>query len=62
MDIAQPTREDLLHRIYEDLGGAKPVICAKTALAAFDAIVRQGEGAQADTQDSHCQSARSAAH
>ena len=38
-----------------DLGGAKPVICAKTALAAFDAIVRQGEGAQADTEDSHYQ-------
>lgn len=36
-----------------DLGGAKPVICAKTALAAFDAIVRQGEGAQADSEDSH---------
>jgi CDGSH-type Zn-finger protein/uncharacterized Fe-S cluster protein YjdI len=38
-----------------DLGGAKPVICAKTALAAFDAIVRQGEGAQADSEDSHYQ-------
>ena len=38
-----------------DLGGAKPVICAKTALAAFDAIVRQGEGAQADTENSHYQ-------
>ena len=38
-----------------DLGGAKPVICAKTALAAFDAIVRQGEGAQADSDDSHYQ-------
>jgi CDGSH-type Zn-finger protein/uncharacterized Fe-S cluster protein YjdI len=36
-----------------DLGGAKPVICSKTALAAFDAIVRQGEGAQADSEDSH---------
>lgn len=36
-----------------DLGGAKPVICAKTALAAFEAIVRQGEGAQADSEDSH---------
>jgi CDGSH-type Zn-finger protein/uncharacterized Fe-S cluster protein YjdI len=36
-----------------DLGGARPVICAKTALAAFDAIVRQGEGAQADSEDSH---------
>ncbi len=38
-----------------DLGGAKPVICSKTALAAFDAIVRQGEGAQADSEDSHYQ-------
>jgi CDGSH-type Zn-finger protein/uncharacterized Fe-S cluster protein YjdI len=38
-----------------DLGGARPVICSKTALAAFDAIVRQGEGAQADTEDSHYQ-------
>jgi CDGSH-type Zn-finger protein/uncharacterized Fe-S cluster protein YjdI len=38
-----------------DLGGAKPVICSKTALAAFDAIVRQGEGAQADTEGSHYQ-------
>ena len=38
-----------------DLGGAKPVICAKTALAAFDAIVRQGEGAQADSKGSHYQ-------
>jgi len=38
-----------------DLGGAKPVICAKTALGAFDAIVRQGEGAQADSEGSHYQ-------
>jgi CDGSH-type Zn-finger protein/uncharacterized Fe-S cluster protein YjdI len=38
-----------------DLGGARPVICAKTALAAFDAIVRQGEGAQADSEGSHYQ-------
>ena len=38
-----------------DLGGAKPVICSKTALAAFDAIVRQGEGAQADSENSHYQ-------
>ena len=38
-----------------DLGGAKPVICAKTALHAFDAIVRQGEGAQADSEGSHYQ-------
>ena len=38
-----------------DLGGAKPVICARTALAAFDAIVRQGEGAPADSEGSHYQ-------
>jgi CDGSH-type Zn-finger protein/uncharacterized Fe-S cluster protein YjdI len=36
-----------------DLGGAKPVICAKTALAAFDAIVLQGEGAPAESEGSH---------
>jgi CDGSH-type Zn-finger protein/uncharacterized Fe-S cluster protein YjdI len=35
------------------LTGAKRVICVKTALAAFDAIVRQGEGAQENTLDSH---------
>jgi CDGSH-type Zn-finger protein/uncharacterized Fe-S cluster protein YjdI len=33
--------------------GIKPVICSKTALAAFDAIVAQGEGAAADAVDSH---------
>jgi CDGSH-type Zn-finger protein/uncharacterized Fe-S cluster protein YjdI len=37
------------------LHGAKPVICLKTALAAFDAIVKQGEGAQEDATDSHYQ-------
>jgi CDGSH-type Zn-finger protein/uncharacterized Fe-S cluster protein YjdI len=31
----------------------KPVICLKTALAAFDAIVLQGEGAPADSDASH---------
>lgn len=36
-----------------DLMGAKPVICLKTALAAFDAIVVQGEGAPSDSVDSH---------
>jgi CDGSH-type Zn-finger protein/uncharacterized Fe-S cluster protein YjdI len=36
-----------------DLNGIKPVICLKTALQAFDAIVTQGEGASADTEDSH---------
>jgi CDGSH-type Zn-finger protein/uncharacterized Fe-S cluster protein YjdI len=35
--------------------GAKPVICAKTALAAFTAIIEQGEGAPLDAQGSHYQ-------
>lgn len=35
------------------LTGAKPVICLKTALAAFDAIVAQGEGAPGDSVASH---------
>ena len=35
------------------LGGAKRVICLKTALAAFDAIITQGEGAQHSVADSH---------
>jgi CDGSH-type Zn-finger protein/uncharacterized Fe-S cluster protein YjdI len=38
-----------------DLMGAKPVICSKTALAAFDAIVAQGEGAPSDSVGSHYQ-------
>jgi len=38
-----------------NLSGAKPVICIKTALAAFDAIVQQGEGAQIDSKNSHYQ-------
>jgi CDGSH-type Zn-finger protein/uncharacterized Fe-S cluster protein YjdI len=38
-----------------DLGGAKPVLCLKTALLAFDAIVAQGEGASADSENSHFQ-------
>ncbi len=38
-----------------DLAGAKPVICSKTALAAFDAIVVQGEGAPSDSVGSHYQ-------
>ena len=37
------------------LAGAKPVLCLKTALAAFDAIVVQGEGAPSDSVDSHYQ-------
>ena len=36
-----------------DLAGARRVVCLKTALAAFDSIVRQGEGASDDSADSH---------
>lgn len=36
-----------------NLGGARHVLCSKTALAAFDAIVRQGEGATTDSDTSH---------
>ena len=35
--------------------GAKPVICLKTALAAFESIVMQGEGAPRDMMGSHFQ-------
>jgi CDGSH-type Zn-finger protein/uncharacterized Fe-S cluster protein YjdI len=38
-----------------DLNGVKPVLCLKTALSAFDAIVAQGEGAPQDSTDSHFQ-------
>jgi CDGSH-type Zn-finger protein/uncharacterized Fe-S cluster protein YjdI len=38
-----------------NLPGAKRVICLKTALAAFDAIITQGEGAQENVADSHYQ-------
>jgi CDGSH-type Zn-finger protein/uncharacterized Fe-S cluster protein YjdI len=38
-----------------DLNGAKPVLCSKTALAAFKAIVEQGEGAPENSVDSHYQ-------
>jgi len=38
-----------------NMAGCRPVICVKTALAAFDAIVVQGEGAPADSVDSHYQ-------
>lgn len=37
------------------LGGARHVLCSRTALAAFDAIVRQGEGAPSDSASSHYQ-------
>ena len=36
-----------------DLKGAERVICSKTALAAFNAIVLQGEGAPKDAEHSH---------
>jgi CDGSH-type Zn-finger protein/uncharacterized Fe-S cluster protein YjdI len=36
-----------------ELTGAKPVLCSKTALAAFTAIVQQGEGAPLDSAGSH---------
>jgi len=38
-----------------DLTAAKPVICLKTALAAFQAIVEQGEGAPEHSADAHFQ-------
>ena len=38
-----------------DLPGARPVVCLKTALAAFDSIVRQGEGAEEHSEGSHYQ-------
>ena len=38
-----------------NLAGAQPVRCLKTALAAFSAIVTQGEGAPRDSQGSHYQ-------
>ena len=37
------------------LAGARPVRCLKTALAAFSAIVEQGEGAPLDSAGSHYQ-------
>lgn len=37
------------------LPGANKVICLKTALAAFDSIITQGEGAQENTENSHYQ-------
>jgi CDGSH-type Zn-finger protein/uncharacterized Fe-S cluster protein YjdI len=38
-----------------NLPGVRPVVCLKTALAAFDAIVHQGEGAPSDSVGSHYQ-------
>lgn len=36
-----------------DLNGLKPVLCAKTAVAACDVIIRQGEGAREENPDAH---------
>ena len=36
-----------------DFQGCDPVICSRTALAAFDAIISQGEGAAVDNEESH---------
>lgn len=36
-----------------DLGGAKPVLCLKTAVAACDAIIREGEGAKEENPNAH---------
>jgi hypothetical protein len=44
-----------ISRAEIDFQGCDPVICAKTALAAFDAIVSQGEGATQEKADSHYQ-------
>jgi CDGSH-type Zn-finger protein/uncharacterized Fe-S cluster protein YjdI len=38
-----------------EFDGAKRVICLKTSLAAFDAIVAQGEGSPRETEGSHYQ-------
>ena len=38
-----------------NLAAVQPVRCLKTALAAFESIVRQGEGAPLDSADSHYQ-------
>jgi CDGSH-type Zn-finger protein/uncharacterized Fe-S cluster protein YjdI len=42
-----------ISRAEIDFQGCDPVICSKTALAAFDAIVSQGEGAAAANAESH---------
>ena len=44
-----------LSQVEVNLPGARPVRCLKTALAAFTAIVEQGEGAPRDSADSHFQ-------
>ncbi|MET0287938.1 MAG: ferritin-like domain-containing protein, partial [Polyangiales bacterium] len=35
------------------LNGARPVLCSKTALAAFHAIIEEGEGARIESANSH---------
>ncbi len=42
-----------ISRAEIDFQGCDPVICSKTALAAFRAIVSQGEGASEENPDSH---------
>jgi CDGSH-type Zn-finger protein/uncharacterized Fe-S cluster protein YjdI len=42
-----------ISRAEIDFQGCDPVICSKTALTAFDAIVSQGEGASQDNEQSH---------
>jgi hypothetical protein len=42
-----------LSRKEIDFQGCDPVFCSKTALAAFEAIVTQGEGAAEENPDSH---------
>ena len=42
-----------LSPVEVELAGAKPVLCLKTALAAFTAIVEQGEGAPEHSVGSH---------
>jgi len=42
-----------LSEVEVNLAGARRVICLKTALAAFESIVRQGEGASEHSEGSH---------
>ena len=42
-----------LSQVEVNLEGARRVLCLKSALAAFDAIVRQGEGAAEHSEGSH---------
>jgi CDGSH-type Zn-finger protein/uncharacterized Fe-S cluster protein YjdI len=46
-------RDLQLSRKEIDFQGCDPVFCSKTALAAFEAIVTQGEGAAEENPDSH---------